>query len=148
MNAVTTTTTFCPTSLQLKFAFSGRKPQLAFVQVRLPKIDHRSVKLVSVVVRSNAVNGNGLERRTPENSSWTSLNSAADDFSGWANGDGERQSKDPKPKQSLGETDAAYFYFLDRHSIRSLIIIYYIQWESIAVVVTYLFIYLLGWYGC
>lgn len=101
MNAVTTTTTFCPTSFQLKFALAGRKPQLAFVQTRLPKIDRRSVKLASLVVRSSAVNGNGLERRSPGNSSWTNLNSAADDFSGWANGDAERHSGDPKPKRSL-----------------------------------------------
>ncbi|KAH6815504.1 hypothetical protein C2S51_020324 [Perilla frutescens var. frutescens] len=100
MNAVTMTT-FCPTSFQLKFALAGRKPQLAFVQTRLPKIDRRSVKLASVVVRSSAVNGNGLERRSSGNSSWTNLNSAADDFSGWANGDAEKHSGDRKPKQSL-----------------------------------------------
>ncbi|XP_057774351.1 uncharacterized protein LOC130993473 isoform X2 [Salvia miltiorrhiza] len=100
MNAVTTTA-FCPTSFQLKFALAGRKPKLAFVQTRLPKIDRRSVELASVVVRSSAVNGNGVERRSPGNSSWTNLNSAADDFSGWANGDAERHSGDPKPKKSV-----------------------------------------------
>ncbi|KAL1550744.1 hypothetical protein AAHA92_18671 [Salvia divinorum] len=100
MNVVTTTA-FCPTSFQLKFAFAGRKPKSAFVQTRLPKIDRRCVELVSVVVRSSAVNGNGLERRSLDNSSWTNLNSAADDFSGWATGDAEKHSGDPKPKKSL-----------------------------------------------
>lgn len=106
----TTATAFCPTSFQLKFALSGRKPKLAFVQTRLPKIDRRRVELVSVVVRSSAVNGNGVERRSPGNSSWTNLNSAADDFSGWANGDAERRSGDPKRKKSLvGKIHVSFF---------------------------------------
>ncbi|XP_042048894.1 uncharacterized protein LOC121794681 isoform X1 [Salvia splendens] len=100
MNAVATTA-FCPTSFQLKFAFARRKPKLAFVQTRLPKIDRRRVELASHVVRSSTVNGNGLERRSPDNSSWTNSNSAADDFSGWATGDAEKRSGDPKPKKSL-----------------------------------------------
>ncbi|KAG6383334.1 hypothetical protein SASPL_156923 [Salvia splendens] len=99
MNAVATTA-FCPTSFQLKFAFAGRKPKLAFVQTRLPKIDRRRVELESLVVRSSAVNGNGLEQRSPVNSSWTNSNSAADDFSGWATGYAEKRSGDPKPKKS------------------------------------------------
>ncbi|KAG6426518.1 hypothetical protein SASPL_110743 [Salvia splendens] len=100
MNAVATTA-FCPTSFQLKFAFAGRKPKLAFVQTRLPKIDRRRVELESLVVRSSAVNGNGLEQRSPVNSSWTNSNSAADDFSGWATGDAEKRFGDPKPKKSV-----------------------------------------------
>lgn len=97
----TAATTFCPTSVQLKFALAGRKTKLAFVQARLPKFGGRSVKVAPAVVRSSAVNDNGVERRSPGNSSWTNLNSAADDFSGWANGDAEKHSADPKPKKSL-----------------------------------------------
>lgn len=103
------TTAFCPTSFQLKFAFAGRKPKLAFVQTRLPKIDRRRVELASLVVRSSAVNGNGLEQRSPGNSSWTNSSSAADDFSGWATGDAEKRSGDLKPKKSLvGKNDVAF----------------------------------------
>ncbi|KAI3471143.1 hypothetical protein Pfo_027806 [Paulownia fortunei] len=101
MNALTTTTTFCPSSFQLKLALGGRKSPLAFVRTRFPDVDLRSVNFVSVVVRSSAVNGNGVERRSSGNSSWTNLNSSTDGFSGWANADAERNSGDSKPKQSL-----------------------------------------------
>lgn len=112
MHALTTTTTFCPSSFQLKFALGRRKSPLAFVHTRFPKFDRRSVTFVSVAVRSSAVNGNGLERRSSGNSSWTNLNSTADDCSGWANADAERHSDDSKPKQSLvGETNVVYFLF-------------------------------------
>ncbi|KAL8519323.1 hypothetical protein ACS0TY_010310 [Phlomoides rotata] len=99
MNALTTATTFNPSSFQLKFALSGRKPQLAFVRTRFSKLDRRSVNFASLVVRSSAVNGNGLQKRSSGNSSWTNLNSTADDFSGWANA--EKNSGDSDSKQSL-----------------------------------------------
>ncbi|KAL8534426.1 hypothetical protein ACS0TY_010442 [Phlomoides rotata] len=99
MNALTTATTFNPSSFQLKFALSGRKPQLAFVRTRFSKLDRRSVNFASLVVRSSAVNGNGLQKRSSGNSSWTNLNSTADDFSGWANA--EKNSGDSESKQSL-----------------------------------------------
>ncbi|XP_041992929.1 uncharacterized protein LOC121743665 isoform X2 [Salvia splendens] len=78
-----TMTAFCTTSFQLKFALAGRKPNLAFLQTRLPPID----RVASVVVRSS-----GLEQRSPGNS-------AGDDFSGWANGDDFSgwANGDPKP---------------------------------------------------
>ncbi|KAL1565553.1 hypothetical protein AAHA92_07756 [Salvia divinorum] len=106
MNAATMTA-FCPTSFQLKFALAGRKPNLPFLHTRLPMIDRRSVELASVVVRSSAVNGSDLEQRSPGNSSWTNLNSAGDDFSGWVNGGAEKHSIDHKPKKSLAGILAA-----------------------------------------
>ncbi|GFP84805.1 hypothetical protein PHJA_000624300 [Phtheirospermum japonicum] len=101
MNALTTTTTFCPSSFQLKLALGGRKPPSAFARARFPDFDRRRVNFVSLVVRSSAVNGNGLERRSSGNSSWNSMSSSADGFSGWANADADRQSDDPKPKHPL-----------------------------------------------
>ncbi|KAL3650497.1 hypothetical protein CASFOL_006900 [Castilleja foliolosa] len=101
MNALTTTTTFCPSSFQLKLALGGRKPQLAFARARFPDFDRRRVSFASLVVRSSAANGNGLERRSPGNSSWNSTSSSTDVFSGWANADADRHTDDPKPKPSL-----------------------------------------------
>ncbi|KAK6121705.1 hypothetical protein DH2020_044573 [Rehmannia glutinosa] len=101
MNALTTTTTFCPSSFQLKLALGSRKYPLAFVRTRFPELDRRRVNFVSMVVRNSDVNGNGLERRGSGNSSWANLNSSADGFSGWANADAEGQSGDSKPKKSL-----------------------------------------------
>ncbi|KAK6117620.1 hypothetical protein DH2020_048635 [Rehmannia glutinosa] len=101
MNALTTTTTFCPSSFQLKLALGSRKYPLAFVRTRFPELDRRRVNFVSMVVRNSDVNGNGLERRGSGNSSWANLNSSADGFSGWANADAEGHSGDSKPKKSL-----------------------------------------------
>ncbi|KAG8390323.1 hypothetical protein BUALT_Bualt01G0071700 [Buddleja alternifolia] len=101
MNALTTATTFCPSSFQLKLALGSRKSSLAFVRARFPELDRRRVKFVPVVVRSSAVNGNGVERRPSGSSSWTNSNSPGENFSGWANADGERDSDDSKRKQSL-----------------------------------------------
>ncbi|KAL3834411.1 hypothetical protein ACJIZ3_009147 [Penstemon smallii] len=101
MNALTATTTFSPTSFQLKLKLNGRKSPFVFVHTRSPEIDRRSLNYVSVVVRSGAVNGNGVERRRSENSSWINSNYSPDDFSGWSNADGERHSNDSKRKQSL-----------------------------------------------
>ncbi|KAL9164510.1 hypothetical protein ABFS82_06G108800 [Erythranthe guttata] len=101
MNALTATTTFCPSSFQLKLALGSRKYPSTFVYTRSLKVGRRSVNFVPVVVRSSAVNGKGLEKRSSGNSSWSNLNSSADDFSGWSNADSEPNSGDPKPKQSL-----------------------------------------------
>lgn len=108
MNALTTTATFNPSSFQLKFAFGGRKPQLAFVRTRYSKSDRRGVNFASLVVRSSAVNGNGLQKRSSGNSSWTNLNSTADDFSGWANA--ERNSGDSESKHSLISKIVVVYY--------------------------------------
>ncbi|KAL3652394.1 hypothetical protein CASFOL_002075 [Castilleja foliolosa] len=96
MNALTTTTTFCPSSFQLKLALGGRKLQLSFSRARFPDVDRRPVNFVSLVVRNSAVNGNGLERRSSD-----SMSSSADGFSGWANANADRQSEDHKSKRSL-----------------------------------------------
>lgn len=101
MNALTTTTTFCPNSFQLKLALGSRKSPSAFVRARSLEVGRCNVNSASLVVRSSAVNGKGLERRNSGKSSWSSLNSSPDDFSGWANADAERKSDDSKPKQSL-----------------------------------------------
>ncbi|KAK4436294.1 hypothetical protein Salat_0793100 [Sesamum alatum] len=101
MNALTTTMTFCPSSFQLKLALGSRRYPFAFVRTRLPELERRSLNFVSVVVRSSAVGSNGVGQRSSGNSSWANANSSADDLSGWANADGERQSGDSKRKQSL-----------------------------------------------
>ncbi|PIN22267.1 hypothetical protein CDL12_05023 [Handroanthus impetiginosus] len=101
MNAFTTTTTFYPSSFQLKLALGSRKYPLAFVRPRFPEVDRRSVNLVSLVVRSSAASGNGVEKRGTEDSSWTNLNSPRNEFSGWGNADAGRDTGDSKPKQSI-----------------------------------------------
>lgn len=109
MNALTTGTTFNPSSFQLKFALGGRKSQLAFVRTRFSKLDRRSVNFASLVVRSSAVNGKGLHQRSSGNSSWNNLNSSADDFSGWANA--EKHADDSESKQSLISKIIVYHLF-------------------------------------
>ncbi|GER25244.1 hypothetical protein STAS_00809 [Striga asiatica] len=101
MNALATTTTFFPSSFQLKLAIGSRRHPLSFYRVRLQNVGRGRVSFVSLVVRNSAVSDNGSERLSSGNSSWNNLNSSSDGFSGWANADADRQSGDPKPKQSL-----------------------------------------------
>ncbi|KAL6503879.1 hypothetical protein OROGR_025802 [Orobanche gracilis] len=102
MDALATTTTFRPSSFQLKFAFGSRKSPLAFVRSRFRDVDRRRVNFVSLMVRNSAVNcGGGLERRSSGNSWWNIMNSSSDGFSGWADADADRQPDHPKPKRSL-----------------------------------------------
>ncbi|XP_075496116.1 uncharacterized protein LOC142533287 isoform X3 [Primulina tabacum] len=100
MNALITSTAFCPSSFQLKFSFNRRKPPSAFLRSRFSEFDRR-VNLVWVVVRSSGVNGYGLERRRTQVSSWMNSKSSSEDFSGWANADGELQPGNSRRKQSL-----------------------------------------------
>ncbi|XP_073032224.1 uncharacterized protein [Primulina eburnea] len=100
MNALITSTAFCPSSFQLKFSFNRRKPPSAFLRWRFSELDRR-VNLVWVVVRSSGVNGYGLERRRTQVSSWMNSKSSSEDFSGWANADGELQPGNSRRKQSL-----------------------------------------------
>ncbi|KAL6500894.1 hypothetical protein OROHE_025091 [Orobanche hederae] len=102
MDALATTTTFRPSSFQLKFAFGSRKSPLAFIRSGFPDVDRRRVNFVSLMVRNSAANcGGGLERRSSGNSWWNIMNSSSDGFSGWADADADRQPGDPKPKRSL-----------------------------------------------
>ncbi|KAL2527319.1 S-layer-like proteiny domain [Abeliophyllum distichum] len=99
MSAFTATTSWCPSSFQLKLALSCRKSPPIFVRTRFQKLDRRGLKFVSLVVRNSVANGNGVEQRRSGNSS--GINSNSDNFSGWSNADGEEQSGDSRPKQSF-----------------------------------------------
>ncbi|KAL2550482.1 S-layer-like proteiny domain [Forsythia ovata] len=99
MSAFTATTSWCPSSFQLKLALSCRKSPPIFVRTRFQKLDRRGLKFVSLVVRNSVANGNGVEQRRSGNSSW--INSNSDNFSGWSNADGEEQSGDSRPRQSF-----------------------------------------------
>ncbi|CAA0826387.1 Unknown protein [Striga hermonthica] len=102
MSALTTATTFFPSSFQLKLAIGSRRHPVSFYRVRLQNVGRGRVSFVSLVVRSSAaVSDNGSERLGSGNSSWNNLDSPSDGFSGWANADADRQSGDPKPKRSL-----------------------------------------------
>ncbi|XP_051122907.1 uncharacterized protein LOC127245855 [Andrographis paniculata] len=102
MSVLTTSTSFYPGSFQLKLALSSWKPPLVYVRTRFQLAGRRSVNLVPLMVRNSAVNENGVEQRGSGNSSWTNLNSSANDLSGWAStDDDDRRINDPKPKQSL-----------------------------------------------
>lgn len=107
MSVLTTSTTFYPRSFQLKLALSGRRPPLIFLRARFPVFGRRGLNLGPLVLRSSAVNESRVEQRSSGNSSRSNLNSSADDLSGWANTDDERQTDDSKPKQSLAGILAA-----------------------------------------
>ncbi|XP_073020581.1 uncharacterized protein [Primulina eburnea] len=101
MNALITSTAFCPSSFQLKFSFNRQKSPLLVFRSRFSELDRRRVSLVWVVVRSSGIHGYGLERRRTQVSSWLNSKSSSDDFSGWANADGELHPGNSKRKQSL-----------------------------------------------
>ncbi|XP_073119274.1 uncharacterized protein [Henckelia pumila] len=96
MNSLITSTAFCPSSFQLKFSFNRRKTPSVFIRSRFSELDRRRVNLVWVVVRSS-----GVERRRTQVSSWMNPKSSSEDFSGWANSDGELQPNNSRRKQSL-----------------------------------------------
>ncbi|XP_022887095.1 uncharacterized protein LOC111402992 isoform X2 [Olea europaea var. sylvestris] len=99
MSAFTATTSWCPSSFQLKLALNYRKSPPIFVCTRFQKLDCHNLNFVSLVVRTSAASGNGVEQRRSRNYSWTNPNS--DTFSGWSNADAEEQSGDSRPQQSL-----------------------------------------------
>ncbi|XP_022871690.1 uncharacterized protein LOC111390807 isoform X2 [Olea europaea var. sylvestris] len=99
MSTFSATTSWCPSSFQLKLALNCRKSPPIFVCTRFQKLDRHGLKFVSLVVRNSAPSGNGVEQRRSGNSSWINTNS--DNFSGWSNAEGEEESDDSRPKQSL-----------------------------------------------
>ncbi|CAA2981609.1 uncharacterized protein LOC111402992 isoform X1 [Olea europaea subsp. europaea] len=99
MSAFTATTSWCPSSFQLKLALNYRKSPPIFVCTRFQKLDCHNLNSMSLVVRTSAASGNGVEQRRSRNYSWTNPNS--DTFSGWSNADAEEQSGDSRPQQSL-----------------------------------------------
>ncbi|CAA2977696.1 uncharacterized protein LOC111390807 isoform X2 [Olea europaea subsp. europaea] len=99
MSTFSATTSWCPSSFQLKLALNCRKSPPIFVCTRFQKLDRHGLKFVSLVVRNSAPSGNGVEQRRSGNSSWINTNS--DNLSGWSNAEGEEESDDSRPKQSL-----------------------------------------------
>ncbi|CAI9771917.1 unnamed protein product [Fraxinus pennsylvanica] len=99
MSTFTATTSWFPSSFQLKLALNCRKYPPIFVHTRFQKLDRHGLKFVSLVVRNSAVSGNGVEQRRSGNSPW--MNSNSDNSSGWSNAEGEERSGDSPPKQSL-----------------------------------------------
>ncbi|XP_052210335.1 uncharacterized protein LOC127813411 isoform X2 [Diospyros lotus] len=75
-------TTWSPSSFQLRLAFNCRKPPPVFIRaLRIgKKLDRRRVRVISVA-------GDGVERR-PAGNSWINSSSSADAFSGWSGADG------------------------------------------------------------
>lgn len=107
MSTFSATTSWCPSSFQLKLALNCRKSPPIFVCTRFQKLDRHGLKFVSLVVRNSAPSGNGVEQRRSGNSSWINTNS--DNISGWSNAEGEEESDDSRPKQSLaGECISVY----------------------------------------
>ncbi|CAI9762422.1 unnamed protein product [Fraxinus pennsylvanica] len=99
MSAFAATTSWCPSSFQLKLALNHRKSPPIFVCTRFQKLNRHNLKFVSLVVRNSAASGNGVEQRRSGNSS--RIDSNSDNFSGWSNADAEEQSGDSRPQQSL-----------------------------------------------
>ncbi|GFZ15354.1 hypothetical protein Acr_24g0015440 [Actinidia rufa] len=93
-------TTWSPNSFQLRLALNCRKSPVILVRMRVRKLD-RQARVLSVGGGS-ARSGNGVERRSNENS-WKVSNSSADAFSGWSGDDGGEPSVvDSERKRWLG----------------------------------------------
>ncbi|KZV58153.1 hypothetical protein F511_02746 [Dorcoceras hygrometricum] len=101
MNALITSTAFCPCSFQLKYAFNRQKSPSVFLRSRFSELDRRRVNLVWVVVRSSGLNGYGLGRCRTQVYSWMNSNPSSEEFSGWSNADAGLQTASPRPKKSL-----------------------------------------------
>lgn len=91
------TTTWSPSSFQLRLAFNGRKtPSFVLVRTRRHKLDRRFT--ICAVAGNSSVNNNGIERRRSGNSWVVNSNSSTDGFAGW---NADEQSGDSSSKQSL-----------------------------------------------
>ncbi|KAL3524287.1 hypothetical protein ACH5RR_017121 [Cinchona calisaya] len=95
------TTTWSPSSFQLRLAFAARKspPSVLFFQTRIRRkpLD-RGICVFSVSENSPARN-NGVERRRTGDSWAVNSNSIADGFAGWTTG--EQSQDESRSKQSI-----------------------------------------------
>ncbi|KAK9293281.1 hypothetical protein L1049_021273 [Liquidambar formosana] len=93
-------TSWCPSSYQLRLAFKCGKPHPIFVRTRFMKLG-RQFRVLSIT-QDGARSGNELERRR-NGTAWVSSDSTADSFSGWSGSEGGEQSGgDLRPKRFPG----------------------------------------------
>ncbi|GMP70263.1 hypothetical protein CsSME_00029192 [Camellia sinensis var. sinensis] len=94
-------TTWSPSSFQLRLALNCRKSHTVFVRMRIGTKLDRGFRVISLSGDTSR-NGNGLQQRPKRNSSWINSNSSADSFSGWSGNDGGEKSVHSQRKNWLG----------------------------------------------
>ncbi|KAL7183782.1 hypothetical protein ACSBR2_026038 [Camellia fascicularis] len=94
-------TTWSPSSFQLRLALNCRKSHTVFVRMRIGTKLDRGFRVISLSGDTSR-NGNGLQQRPNRNSSWINSNSSADSFSGWSGNDGGENSVHSQRKNWLG----------------------------------------------
>lgn len=108
-------TTWCPSSFQLRLAFTCRRPTPHFV--RIPRI-HRRVFCVDG-------NGNATEPVRVENDAWvnSSSKSSGDEFSGWSGVNGSQSDESKGNKWSGGKICVSCQFFVTACDLTNYVII-------------------------